>query len=106
MTSALSSIGLPHWLMIAGSLLVLLGFAGLLLRKASVQAEPDSSAGEQERDVAASEQEIFNVESDLTQVEQAASPVKQERPDRWAERERALKEASDVGPEFYGERST
>jgi hypothetical protein len=35
----LSDVQYPHWLMVAGALLVLLGFVGLAFRKSS--AEPD-----------------------------------------------------------------
>lgn len=94
MTNVLSSIGYPHWLMIAGSLLVVLGIVGLLMLRESVQAEPDAIAGERE---------IFKIEGDLAQADVTDPPVKKKRRDRWAERE--LKEESNDGPELYGKRS-
>ena len=101
MTSALSSIGLPHWLMIAGGFLVLLGTAGLMLGKKLVQGEPEAIEDEHDPDVTAGEQEIFKIEDDLAQVQD----MERKQRDRRAERELALKEELDVGPEFYGKRS-
>ncbi len=77
MTSALSSIGLPHWLMIAGGLLVVLGFVGLSVRRESIQVEPDAIAGGRE---------IFNLEGDQAQAEDTIAQETVARRDRWAER--------------------
>ena len=38
--TALSSIEYPHWLMIAGALLLMLGLVGLALRHRGGEAEP------------------------------------------------------------------
>ena len=89
--------------MIAGGFLVLLGSVGLALRNNRVQVEPDPIEDEHEPDASAGEQ-IFKMEGDLAQVEQTDS-AKEQRRNRRAEREPALKEESDVGPEFYGKRS-
>lgn len=104
MTSALSSIGLPHWLMLAGAFLVLLGFAGLVLRRKR-EGENEAIEDEHEPDAIAGEQEILKIEGDPAQAEQTDSAIEQKRRDRRAERELALKEEVDVGPEFYGKRS-
>jgi hypothetical protein len=58
--TALPSIEYPHWLMIAGALLLMLGFIGLALRQRGVDAEPD---------VIASADEPSEPEADLNQVE-------------------------------------
>ncbi|MBR1157466.1 hypothetical protein [Bradyrhizobium sp. JYMT SZCCT0428] len=43
----LSSMGLPHWLMIAGAILVAVGFLGLLLtRKSQAENHPEAAAAE------------------------------------------------------------
>ena len=47
MTSVLSSIKIPHWLMIAGSLLLVLGIVELIISRTNVRAEPTSAAAEQ-----------------------------------------------------------
>jgi hypothetical protein len=46
MTSVLSTIALPHWLMIAGTLLLLLGFSGAALSRPGVEVKPDLAASE------------------------------------------------------------
>ena len=48
MTSVLSTIELPHWLMIAGTFLLLLGLFGLAVRQRGVEAEPDAVAIERD----------------------------------------------------------
>ena len=75
MTTALSSMEYPHWMMIAGALLLMLGLAGIALRPRSVEAEPN-----------ASEQEPSEPEADLDQVEVYNRTAKEKRRDRWAER--------------------
>ena len=46
MTSVFSTIALPHWLLIAGTLLLLLGLSGAALRR-SIEAKTDVAASEQ-----------------------------------------------------------
>jgi hypothetical protein len=75
--TALSSIEYPHWLMIAGALLLILGFIGLALRQRGVDAEPDAIASDEKP----SEPEV-----DLNQVEAYNRTAKEKRRDRWAER--------------------
>jgi hypothetical protein len=75
--TALSSIEYPHWLMIAGTLLLVLGFAGLAWGQRGVVAESPASA---------SEQETSEPEADLDQVEVYNRTAKEKRRDRWAER--------------------
>ena len=47
MTNAFSSMEYPHWLIIAGAVLLMLGFVGLALRQRGVEAELDDMASEQ-----------------------------------------------------------
>lgn len=51
MTSVFSTIALPHWLIIAGTLFLLLGLSGAALRR--------QQSDEAESDVAASERDLF-----------------------------------------------
>ena len=67
----------PYWLMIAGALLLILGFVGLALRQRGVDAEPDAIA---------SDEEPSEPEADLNQVEVYNRTAKEKRKDRWAER--------------------
>jgi hypothetical protein len=48
MMSVLSSIALPHWLMIAGTFLLFLGLSGLALRGRTAEAESDAAPRERE----------------------------------------------------------
>jgi len=77
MTAALSSMEYPHWLMIAGALLLLLGLVGLALRQRSFEAESTAIPSEQEPSVP---------EADQDQVEVYKRMAKEKRMDRWAER--------------------
>jgi uncharacterized membrane protein len=74
--TSLSSIEYPHWLMIAGVLLLMLGFVGLALRQRSEEAEPLAIAG----DLWLSEPE-----AGLDEVEVYNRTAKEKRRDRWAE---------------------
>jgi hypothetical protein len=89
--TALSSIEYPHWLMIAGALLLILGFIGLALRLGGPEAEPDAIAGEQETP---------EPEADLDQVEVYNRTAKKKRRDRWAERFDDSEEAINSGEEI------
>jgi hypothetical protein len=75
--TALSSIEYPHWLMIAGFLLLMLGFVGLALRQRGVEAEPLAIANDQGPS---------EPEADLNNVEVYNRTAKEKRRDRWAER--------------------
>ena len=75
--TALSSIEYPHWLMIAGVLLLILGFVGLALRQRGVEAEPLAIANDQGPS---------EPEADLNDVEVYNRTAKEKRRDRRAER--------------------
>ena len=74
--TALSSMEYPHWLMIAGALLLMLGFVGFALRPRGVEAEPS----------VVSDQAPSEPEANLNQVEVYNRMAKEKRKDRWAER--------------------
>ena len=46
MTNAFSSMEYPHWLIVAGAVLLVLGFMGMALRQRVAQAEPKEMASE------------------------------------------------------------
>jgi len=73
----LSSIEYPHWLMIAGALLLVLGFFGMASRQRGAVAESHAMA---------SDREPSEPEADLNQVEVYNRKAKEKRKDRWAER--------------------
>ena len=72
MTNALSSMEYPHWLIIAGAILLMLGFVGLTLRQRAVEAEIDDVASDQEP-------------SELAQTQGAdrKSKLDEQKRDRW-----------------------
>ena len=73
----LSSTEYPHWLMIAGVFLLMLGFVGLALRQRGVEAEPLAIANNQGPS---------KPEADVNDVEVYNRTAKEKRKDRWAER--------------------
>jgi len=75
MTNVFSSIEYPHWLIVAGAALLMLGFVGLALRRRAVEAEPSAVA---------SDQKLFEPEAE--HAPEADRTAKEMRRDRWAER--------------------
>ena len=88
--TALSSIEYPHWLLITGALLLVLGLAGLVWGQRRV-AEPYASA---------SEQEPPEPEVEVDQVDVYNRTAKEKRRDRWAERFGDSEELSTSGEEL------
>jgi hypothetical protein len=75
--TALSSMEYPHWLIIAGAILLMLGLVGLALRPRSVEADPGDMTNDQEPS---------EPEADLNPVEVYNRTAKEKRRDRWAEK--------------------
>jgi hypothetical protein len=67
----------PHWLILAGALLLMLGFLGLALRRQSDAADPSEMA---------SNQATSEPEDSLKPLEVYNRTAKGKRRDRWAER--------------------
>jgi hypothetical protein len=85
----------PHWLIIAGVMLLMLGLVGLPLQR-SVEADPSDMTNDQKP----SEPEV-----DLTPEEVYERAAKEKRRARWAEREGELKEPANDRPSVFGEES-
>ena len=79
MTNAFSSMEYPHWLIVAGALLLMLGFVGLALRQRGVEAEPNDVANDQEPP---------ETQTELAHqgVDRKAKLAEQKR-DRWADKD-------------------
>ena len=86
----------PHWLIIAGAILLMLGLVGLALRPRSIEADPSDMTNDQEPS---------EPEADQTAAEVYERAAKEKRRARWAERERELKEAASDRPSIFGEES-
>ena len=96
MTDALSSMEYPHWLIIAGAVLLMLGLVGLALRPRSIEADASDVTNDQEPS---------EPEADLTPAEVYERTAKEKRRARWAEREHDLKEPANDGPTMFDEES-
>ena len=96
MTDALSSMEYPHWLIIAGAILLMLGLVGLALRPRSIEADPGDVPNHQEPS---------EPETDLTPAEVYDRAAKEKRRARWAERDRELEEPANERPSIFGEES-
>jgi hypothetical protein len=96
MTDVLSSMEYPHWLIIAGAVLLMLGLVGLALRPRSVEADPSDMTNDQEPS---------EPEPHLTPAEVYERAAKEKRRARWAERERELEEPANDRPSVFGEES-
>jgi hypothetical protein len=87
MTDALSAMEYPHWLLVAGTLLVLLGFIGLAyLQRKSTEVNLTEMANENERRRPELEPNLAQ-----TQTNRKANLAEQTR-DRWAHKHRGTKE--------------
>ena len=81
MTNAFSSMEYPHWLIVAGAVLLMLGFVGLALRQRAVEAELNDMA---------SEQSEFEAELAQTQGADRKAKLEEQKRDRWADKDRGL----------------
>lgn len=86
----------PHWLIIAGAILLMLGVVGLALRPPSVEADASDMT---------SDDESSEPEADLTPAEVYERTAKEKRRARWAERERDLAEPANDRPNMFDEES-
>ena len=84
----------PHWLIIAGAILLMLGFVGLALRQRGVEADSSDMT---------SDQEPLEAKADLTPEEAYERAAKEKRRARWAESDRDLKEPANDRPTAFGE---
>ena len=70
MTNAFSSMEYPHWLIIVGAILLMLGLVGLALRQRSVEADPSDMTNDQDPS---------EPEADLTPAEAYERTAKEKR---------------------------
>jgi hypothetical protein len=72
--TALPSMEYPHWLIIAGAILLMLGLVGLALRPRSVEAAPSDMTNDQQPS---------EPEADLNPVDVYNRTAKEKHRDRW-----------------------
>ena len=82
MTNAFSSMGYPHWLIVAGAVLLVLGFVGMALRQNGAEAELEEMA-------TGDEDKRFEAEAEVAQTQAANRKAKLEerKRDRWANKD-------------------
>ena len=87
MTTVLSSMEYPHWLIVAGAVLLVLGFIGLAFRqRKGAEAKPKEMANG--NDQGRSE---FEVEFAQTQAANRKAKLAEQTRDRWANKDRGTK---------------
>ena len=91
MTDALSSMEYPHWLIVAGVLLLVLGFVGLALFQRGVEAELRDTASDQ----GPSEPELAE-----TQGVDRKARLEEQKGDRWADKDRGAEEPLNDRPKI------
>jgi len=79
MTDALSAMQYPHWLLVAGAILVVLGFIGLAFRKKLAPIEPTEIAS-------GNEQRRSQFEAEIAQANRKAKLAEQTR-SRWVNKD-------------------
>ncbi len=87
MANTFSSMEYPHWLIVAGAVLLMLGFVGLALRQRGVEAELN-------------DQERSESEAELAQSRGADRKAKleEQKRDRWADKDRATRDPLNDRP--------
>jgi hypothetical protein len=83
----------PHWLIVAGAVLLMLGFVGLALRQRAVEADLDDMVGEHEQGWSESETELAQ-----TQAADRKAEREERKRDRWANNDRDTDEPLNDRP--------
>jgi hypothetical protein len=97
MTNAFSSMEYPHWLIVAGAILLMLGFVGLALRQRGVEPELKE----------ASDEGPSEPEAELAETKGADRKAKleEQKRERWTDKDRGTKEPLNDRPKIYGKES-
>ena len=93
MTNAFSSMGYPHWLIVAGAVLLVLGFVGMALRQRVAQAELKAMATEDVEGPSESEAELAQ-----TQAANRKARLAEQTRERWANKDRSTEEPLNDRP--------
>ena len=100
MTNVFSSIEYPHWLIVAGAVLLILGFVGFVLRQRGAEAELTDMASGLEQGRSSSEAELAQ-----TQAADRKPKLEEQKRDRWANKDRGTDEPLNDRPKIYGKES-
>ena len=74
-------MGYPHWLIVVGGILLMLGFVGLALRQRAIEADPEEMAGD--HDASTPETELQTDGADRK------SKLEERKRDRWGNKARS-----------------
>src|SRR5438876_5774271 len=100
MTNAFSSMEYPHWLIVAGAILLMLGFVGLALRQRGVEAELNDMASGHEQGRSEPDTELAQ-----TQAADRKEKLEEQKRDRWANKDRGTDEPLNDRPKIYDKES-
>jgi hypothetical protein len=93
MTNAFSSMEYPHWLMVAGAVLLVLGFIGMALRQSVAQDEFKEMATGAEEEQSESEAELAQ-----TQAADRKERLAEQRTERWDKKDLRAEEPLNHRP--------
>ena len=93
--NAFSSMEYPHWLIVVGAVLLVLGFVGIALRRRAIKGDLDEDM--------ASDQGQREPEAELGEAQGADRKAKleEQKRNRWAARERGSNEPLNDTPKIY-----
>ena len=100
MANAFSWMEYPHWLIVAGAVLLVLRFVGLALRQRGNEAELDDMVSEHEQGGSESETELAQ-----TQAANRKAEREERKRDRWANIDRGTDEPLNDRPKVTDEES-
>ena len=92
MTNAFVLMKYPHWLIVAGTVLLVFGFIGLAFRKGAEAKSPEMASGNERR--------WSEFEAELTQTQAANRKAKlaEQKREEWANKNRGAKEELNDSP--------
>ena len=92
MTNAFSSMEYPHWLIVAGAVLLVLGFIGLAFcQRKGAEAKLNERANGNERGPSEFEAELAQ-----TQATNRKTKLAEQTRQRWTDKDRGTKEENDM----------
>jgi hypothetical protein len=91
--NAFSSMEYPHWLIVAGAVLLALGFVGLAFRQRDAEVKPKDIVSEQEQGWSESEAELAR-----TQAANRKAKLAEQTRERWGNKDRGTEERLNASP--------
>ena len=92
--NAFSSMEYPHWLIVVGAVLLVLGFVGIALRQRAIKGDLDE-------DMASDQGQLEPAELGEAQGADRKAKLEEQKRNRWAARERGSNEPLNDTPKIY-----